>query len=133
MFLQQLNETQKRQFLTFAMHIASIDNDFSSDEEAMLVLYCNEMNIPYNRQQIAEFNQIKIQEFKSNSSIKERKIFILELVGLAMCDNNFDTKEREFLETLAVAFDVPISFISECEDCINKYLEIQSKMISLVL
>lgn len=42
MFLSMLNETQKRLFLDFAHHMASIDGNYSNEEKEMVKSYCRD-------------------------------------------------------------------------------------------
>lgn len=45
MYLSLLNDNQKSLFLSIALYLAKVDNDYSEEERRIIQSYCVEMNI----------------------------------------------------------------------------------------
>lgn len=132
MYLALLKENEKEQFLSLAVALACTDGDFGKEEHFMITLYCDEMGVEDHIPTIADKNLI-IDEVIKNSEIQNKKIFIFELIGLAMADNSYEESERTFLNDTAVKFGLNENYVKNCENIISEYLQLQNKINNLVI
>ena len=100
MYLSLLKETEKELFLCLAYDLSSVDDVLGEEEKQMLKLYCDEMEIEDYNLVTTNRNEI-VQEIAVESTQKNKKIIIFELIGLAICDDNYDATEKSFIVNLA--------------------------------
>ena len=110
MFLSRLNKREKKVFLQLAHYIASVDGEYSAEEELGIYRFCQEMKISD-----IEFDP---ENFDSNISLKEiknkksQKIVILELLALIYSDNKYKSKEKQVIIGFFKTFNLnPYLFI----------------------
>ena len=73
-----------------------------------------------------------IKDIKLNSDNKIKKIFVFELIGLAMADGNYDENERALINKLEEEFELGSGFAMNCEAVLKKYIECQTKLNQLI-
>lgn len=133
MYLSMLSGKQKENFLELAYQMAFIDNDFSEKERIMIESYCHEMWIAVPEViRAGSINEI-IESMKSECTILEKKIIIFEILGLALVDGNYDETERKVIEEITKIFEIEETFLTESEDLLKKYIDVQNGMNALVL
>ena len=132
MYLSLLNKEEKEVFLGMAYHLASVDGNYSEEEKAMIDGYCQELQCTFDEETMIK----PIGELRKrikNSSEKTKKIFIFELVGLAMADGKYDNDEKEIIGQMIMEYGLNSDFASKCESLLNEYIEFQSRINNLVL
>lgn len=97
MFLEELNEPQKRAFLVLAHRITQADGEDSTDEQAALEDLCREMNIAFETDMKAILADINVAPFDSH---RARVIAALELMRMVYADDF--VHEAEVAEVLAI-------------------------------
>ncbi len=120
MFLNLLEDENKLLFLKISMKAAMINDEFTPEEEELLYAYCREMNIPETIPYGDEDYEEILDELSVQADDVEKKIVILETLGLVRTDGHYDEKERSFMEYLAKRLDVNVSVL----DYFNSLLEI---------
>ena len=133
MYLSILNQKEKELFLELAYNLASADGDYSSKENALINGYCQEMQIEFEVKMMTRSLDYIISTIKKESSIIVKKIFVFELIGLAMVDKNYDESERDLIGRLENELGMEANFASECEKILNEYISFQEKINQLVL
>ena len=133
MYLSILNQKEKELFLELAYNLASADGDYSSKENALINGYCQEMQIEFEVKMMTRSLDYIISTIKKESFIIFKKIFVFELIGLAMVDKNYDESERDLIGRLENEFGMEANFASECEKILNEYISFQEKINQLVL
>jgi len=104
MFLNRLEDKEKKAFLKLAQYIIEINESEGEKEEEILLAYSNEMGI-----KVEEFtiNDFKLEEillvFQNNTS---RKIALLEIMALIYADNQIDEKEEKFINNICKRFGI---------------------------
>ena len=132
MYLNLLNNEQKDLFLDVLLTLAHIDEDYSQKEKEVIIGYCNEMNISDVRDfSLNSFNET-IDRLSEISNDTEKKIMILEAMGLAMADGNFDQHEKKLIKLISLCFCIDDSFMPECEDLLKNFISYQNKITKLV-
>jgi uncharacterized tellurite resistance protein B-like protein len=129
MYLNFLEEREKKAFLEIAYNIAYSDGSFNENEAIVIGSYCNEMGIE-NPQFV---NKREIREIAEEIvNAQSKKIVILELMSLVNADNNFDDHERNMLHELIEIFSIEQQFIAEAENWSRTLLETIEKGLFLI-
>lgn len=133
MYLSLLKEEQKGVFLELAYEMAFLDNDFSEQEKFMIESYCNEMRMEVPPVIRARSMAELIETIKEEWEEREKKIVLFEIIGLAMIDSNYDEEERKSIVSMTEIFGLTDEFRDECEILLKEYVEMQSRMNTLIL
>lgn len=97
MFLEHLNDPQKRAFLVLAQRITQADGEDAADEHDALQALCAEMEIPFDVDMKAILADIDVRPFDSH---RARVIAVLELMRLLHADDY--VHEAEVAEVLSI-------------------------------
>lgn len=135
MYLALLSEKEKEIFLNVAFNLVTADGDYSDEEKAVIAGYCQEMQYTYtfDKKRTVKSIDVLINDIRSNSDNKIKKIFVFELIGLAMADGNYDESERNLINKLEMEFDIDLGFARDCETVLNEYIAFQTKLNQLIL
>lgn len=131
MFLNLLSNSEKEAFLEMAVQLANSDLDFSVDEANIINQYRVEMNLSEQIYTIKGLHITQCINLFSSSTKQTRNIVYFELLGLALCDENFGSKEVEFMDKVRDSFGIDRNKISEMVNCINNLTEIYKKINGL--
>lgn len=130
MYLHLLSETNKASFMAIARAICAADGNFSDSERFMLDIYAKEMGLASIESSIAADEAVTT--LAETGSDKEKRIIVLELVGLSLADADFSTEERAFLQAVVGKFNISEEFVSQCETAVGRYLDLQNEFNQLV-
>lgn len=135
MYLMSLSENVKKAFLELAYMVAVSDNDYSDEEKLVMEAYKIELQIEYDLQKLGSNidPDMVVQVLCADASIAEKKIIVFEIIGLAMTDNQYDDEERKMIKQMNAAFKLDDDYPAKCEAMINKYVELQSQIDTLVI
>ncbi len=133
MYLAMLNEKEKEIFLEVAFGLVMVDGDYSEAEKAVINGYCQEMQCGFDEKLMVKPMDELIKDIKLNSNNRIKKIFVFELIGLAMVDGKYHEDERAIINKLEVEFDIAPGFVKDCEDALNEYITFQTKLHQLIL
>lgn len=100
MFLNYLSEESKEDFLKLCVYAALSNEEFAEEEKEMLKEYCKEMNISDHIPSTDGSVEVVLDNINKNAGITEKKIIVLELLGLVKADGFFDNAEQEFMQKL---------------------------------
>ena len=102
MFLNILNNDEKKAFLELAHYTARVDDDFSEDEELMIQTYCMEMEIEDINYDEDSFDiKSTLSKF---TTLQSKKIALLEIMALIYTDGLKD-EEQEIIDKMVVSFN----------------------------
>ncbi|WP_411682940.1 hypothetical protein [Clostridium thailandense] len=104
MFLNELNKKEANAFINLVEALANVDNVFAKNEKDLIDDYIQELQLDEENINKIDF-ETSVKEFeKAEARIKN--IIYFELVGLALCDGEYDEKEIQFLKGLAARFNI---------------------------
>lgn len=132
MFLNTLKSEEKKRFFDLAYLVATSDGEYSSEEKMLMNSYADEMSIAWNENAPSESVEAIIDILEKECSIKEKKIIVFEIIGLAMSDGHYDAEEKKIVCSMCKTFGLQESYADECERCIKEYLHLQMRMNRLV-
>ncbi|MBU5315075.1 hypothetical protein KQI30_02140 [Clostridium bornimense] len=101
MFLSKLSEEEQKGFLDLVDILN--DENINAEEEKLVAEYKEELGLNYNPTK-KNFDEV-ILSYKNSS--KENKIIVyFELMGLALCDGNYEADEEVFMNNVKAAFEI---------------------------
>lgn len=133
MFLSLLNTEQKKLFLSLAYNLAMSDGNFCENERVVMKRYSMEMNMEMNMEDVDKDINRVLSGISDISGVREKKIIIFELVGLAMADYNFDKGEREIVQKALATFGLNHEFGVFCEKKLTEYFNLQEELNAKIL
>ena len=105
MYLSLLDNEKKHLFLDLELYMSCSDGEFSIDEKNIIDVHCLEMEIDNNNYQPDLPKDLLLNKLKTSLTIKEKKIFILELMAVVLADGDFHENEHEIMLQLAKYFN----------------------------
>lgn len=107
MLLTKLTEENKKRFLNLSLYLVKADDKFRDIEKKLIDAQCAEMGIDNNAYE-PEFSYEDICEIINTSATNsEKKIMLIELISLALIDEDFDEKEKQFIEKVRNLLGIP--------------------------
>ncbi len=132
MFLNSLNDKQKKLFLTLAIKAADISGGISFEEKNMLKLFAMEMNIEPRYSTEDDLDDV-INELFNCSTVKELQIVLFEILGIMYSDSEYDAQERKFVDRIAERFEIGSEKIRRMDEEISKYTSLYKEICGVVL
>ena len=131
MFLNDLSQVEKKAFLSLAVQAAQSNDDLAAEQEAMIKEYCRETGFATFDIEKAESMDALIELFK-NSAVQNRKIILLETVGLMYADGTYDETEKAFVSKLADEIGLSAETKKKLETLIERYLDLTKDILECI-
>ena len=131
MFLNDLSQVEKKAFLSLAVQAAQSNDDLAAEQEAMIKEYCRETGFATFDIEKAEPMDALIELFK-NSAVQNRKIILLETVGLMYADGTYDETEKAFVSKLADEIGLSAETKKKLETLIERYLDLTKDILECI-
>jgi hypothetical protein len=103
MFLNALNETERKRFLELAYHAVCIDGVVEPREQRAFASYQQECQLPDYAPTGTPVAELATAFHASTKRI--RRIVLLELQGLVLADGALQQREADLLQQLATAWE----------------------------
>ena len=133
MYLEFLKGRERELCIELAINLASTDGNFSQKERLLIEGQCADAGVTYDfRKELTPLQEI-IECLIAESNLTERKIIVFEMVRLAIVDNVFHENEKDLIGDLAVQFELEDSYIEQCKEVLEAYMNIEEKINLLVL
>lgn len=131
MLLNKLTLEEKEIFVSLAVRGAEANDVVTNEEYAMIEEYCKEMSISFfDEKNIKSMDGII--ELYLKSSEENKRIVVMELIGLMNADGDFDNKEREFVYKFAEKIGVAKDMVERLIDMISRYLALTKEIINVI-
>ena len=131
MFLNRLELIEKEAFVSLAVKAAEANGHVADEEYQMIEEYCKEMGIAFfdskNVKSIEEVISIY-----SGSSEQNKKIAVLEIIGLMFADGGYDDEEKAFVNKFAEGIGVSQDSVQKCEDALGKYIDMSRELLGCI-
>ena len=131
MFLNRLELIEKEAFVSLAVKAAEANGHVADEEYQMIEEYCKEMGIAFfdakNVKSIEEVISIY-----SGSSEQNKKIAVLEIIGLMFADGGYDDEEKAFVNKFAEGIGVSLDSVQKCEDALGKYIDMSRELLGCI-
>ena len=110
MYLDRLNEKERKKFLNLAYYAANVDEEFSIEEENLIDNYRKEMGLFDYEPEKVEFEEGL--EFFADKEVEKKNIIFIETFALVMADASYEKKEKDLINKMQQKF----SFTDEQAD-----------------
>ncbi|SEM39056.1 Tellurite resistance protein TerB [Butyrivibrio sp. ob235] len=131
MFLNKLSLSEKESFISLAIHAAEANHVIVDEEYAMIEEYCKEMGIAYfDARNVKSLDEITRSFAESTEANK--KIVLLETIGLMYADGTYDDEEKNFVENLASGVGVDKSVIDNLVLLLDKYVALTKEIMEII-
>ena len=128
MFLNQLNQNEKEAFMSLSVHVANANGILANEEKEMIQEYCREMGIDsFDEKDIASMDNV-LAVFEQ-SDLRIKIIVLLEILGLAYADGEYEDSEDNFVMRFAAELGLNKNTVKEQKDLLVEYLEILKKIV----
>ena len=131
MFLNRLELIEKEAFVSLAVKAAEANGHVADEEYQMIEEYCKEMGIAFfdakNVKSIEEVISIY-----SGSSEQNKKVAVLEIIGLMFADGGYDDEEKAFVNKFAEGIGVSQDSVQKCEDALGKYIDMSRELLGCI-
>jgi len=131
MFLNRLELIEKEAFVSLAVKASEANGHVADEEYQMIEEYCKEMGIAFfdakNVKSIEEVISIY-----SGSSEQNKKIAVLEIIGLMFADGGYDDEEKAFVNKFAEGIGVSQDSVQKCEDALGKYIDMSRELLGCI-
>lgn len=104
MFLQELNKKEGNAFINLVKNLATIDQNFASEEENLIKEYMEEIGLCSKC--IETLNQDEALKVLSESNTRVKNIVYFEILGLALVDGDFSENEVSFVDKVAKSLNI---------------------------
>lgn len=132
MFLNLLNDEEKKIFLQLAISVIQADGKVEETEKAYIADYCREMEINQNDLEKVIDPMPLIEKISNNSSEFVKRIFLLELLACANSDGNFADIEKALIVTFVKKSGLPDSLLDNCLSLLQDYSRVSLNMMSFI-
>lgn len=132
MFLNGLNDRQKSLFVELAIKAAESNGIVLLEEKNMLKAFAMEMGIRPVYKTERKTEEI-IEEIIKISSERDLKIIVFEILGIIISDNDFDEKEKAFVNHLVERCNLDTGLIDKMIVLLGKYAAVYKEIVDVVL
>lgn len=131
MFLDELNENEKKAFICICINAAKSNREFAYEERELIKSFCKELSIVYfDLDDNYPVNEVVSIFEKSEYTIK--KIVILNVLKLLYCDMQYDYAEDQFLKEFIKRIGLGEADMNDIVDLINRYTLVMGDIQSFV-
>lgn len=102
MFIDRLNDGEKKVLIDLLMHIVKVDNKLSKREASYLLDICNKHNLVMNFSQESSIEDLCL----SIKCTESRVIILQELIRAAKIDSDYCAEEEEFVKKIKILFEI---------------------------
>lgn len=133
MYLNQLDEANKKDFLKVCVYASLSNGVFAEEEKKTLFAYCREMNVEEHVPETPETFEELIEKISKQTSKKEKNIYILEILALLKSDGVYDKKEQIFMDKLLTGLGLSNSILEKIAKLLDKYLELEKELYTALI
>lgn len=131
MFLNQLNEEEKLAFSSLSIHIAEANDIIEDSEKLMILEFRKEMEFDDDEGfDLMNLDSAIAVFSKSNESIKKK--VLIELLGMAYADGDYDVSEKKLIGDFAEAVGLSKAVLETETKLIIDYLKLLSEIVDTV-
>lgn len=123
MLLMRLSDENKKYYLNLSLCLAKADGVFSDSEKKLIDAQCAEMGIDNNDYRENFSCDDVCKKICQTAANAEKKIMFMELVSLALVDEEFVEEEKAFVEKVRNLLEIPQEVATQAIDIISNILK----------
>lgn len=132
MFLNNLSNEQKAQFIELAIKAAESNGIVALEQKNMLKCFALEMNITPVYKADRDLEEI-IDGLVQISSEKDLKIILFEILGIIISDSVFDDSEKDFVKHMVERCNMNSGLVDKMIELLNAYANVYQEIVDVVL
>ena len=126
MYLRRLSQPAKEVFIDIAKYLCNADGIVDKREEKLLAAYGEELQMTIS----LDAPQKSLEALATNRI--QKRIVVLELMGLALVDGTYADEEKAFFKLLGEKLDLRPTFTERCEASIREYMAVQKEIDEVI-
>ena len=128
MFLQELNEEEKKLFWVIANAVVMADGTKTEQETELLKQYLVELDEEFDVFSPNAINiEDEIQKLK-NCDVRIRRIICFELCGLVNADSDYSKEEKEMIHHICNKMEISEETLGKMEECVQEIYDAYKKL-----
>ena len=131
MFLNRLDFVEKEAFISLAVKAAESNGYIADEEYQMIEDYCKEMGIAFFDSKNLKPMEDVIRIY-SEADNQNKRVAVLEIVGLMYADGGYDSKEKDFVDDFANRIGITQDEVRKIEDTVMKYVGITRELFECI-
>lgn len=133
MFLKQLSDNEKVNFLKLAYKIVLSDGDYAKEEKDIISQYVFEMEliVDIDNLEVDESEDVLIRSFSTTPRDVIKKIFI-ELLSLALNDKMYKPEEERIIKNFMAEYELDNMFHDNARDWIIRLNNLYNELSDLI-
>ena len=131
MFLNRLDFVEKEAFISLAVKAAESNGYIADEEYQMIEDYFKEMGIAFFDSKNLKPMEDVIRIY-SEADNQDKRVAVLEIVGLMYADGGYDSKEKEFVDDFANRIGITQDAVRKIEDTVMKYISITRELFECI-
>ncbi|WP_102401046.1 hypothetical protein [Haloimpatiens massiliensis] len=128
MFLHLLTTEEQKNFLELANVLINCDNYLSNEELQLMNTYRYEMRISEDEYLIQNTQLEEILNALASTSIKNKKVILIELIALSLSDNDGNSLEKELIDKVANKFEIDEIVIKQSIEWVQEMTKLSKKV-----
>lgn len=131
MFLQELNEMERKKFLELAVHGMKVNNELHESQLEIIDTFKLEMGL--EAYEVTDTNIDDILSFFVDSTKSVKKIVFIELFGVLLSDGVFDDMEKELVQLCSNKWSFHNSEINKMKRWVKDFNDLLSEGYEYIL
>lgn len=132
MFLNALQERNRELFLEVCIHASMANEILAEEEKETIFAYCREMNIEEHIPDIEDSFESLVAKLAEQADDSEKKIIVLEILGLIKADGSFDQKEKSFFNKFIECLRIGPDVVDKLESLQERYVAVYREMYAAI-
>lgn len=132
MFLSQLSDKNKEDFLKVCTCAALSNNVFADEEKEILYVYCREMDIEEHIPESKEDFDTLIGRLRGETNDEEKRIIVFETLAFIKSDGTYDEKEQDFMLKLTTGLGLSKEDLDRFDSLLEKYLLVEQELFDAI-
>ena len=132
MYLSELNEAEKMNFLELAHYAMGVNGAHKESEQEILEAFSQECGIGAYELSSQDKISVVIDQL-SQSEEQVKKIIILEIFGVLLADGEYCEEEKSFMEHLAESLDVDNFLLKKIKRWVQAMNDLVGEGYSMIL
>ena len=132
MFLSQLNEKNKEDFLKVCTCAALSNDVFADEEKEILYVYCREMDVEEHIPESKEDFEVIIERLRNETNDEEKRIIVFETLAFIKSDGTYDEKEQDFMLKVATGLGLSKKDLDRFDSLLEKYLLVEQELFDAI-
>ena len=130
MFLNNLNQEEKENFLSLVDQIAKVDGKYGDEEISIIENNKRELGLMEIK---GDMNISELVAYFASRELSIKKIVLFEVYNLIISDDVMDRNEVKSLTLLETELGIPSKIVNQIEDVVEELNEIYSKISDILI